>query len=232
MTILDEVVPHVYRIEAGYVNLYLCEEDDGLALIDTGMPKKQDLVWEAMAALGRQRSDLKHILITHADYDHAGSLGAIQAESGAKVYAMAKTAAFLQSGKSPKHMPWLIQMLMNAFIRFKPIPSWVIEIVEDGDILPVMGGLQVMATPGHTMCHHSFYSSTHGILFAGDALNTRDGRLQSTPPRITADQDAARQSAIRLLELAPSVIACGHGDPSASHSSDDLMKLFNQLRQK
>jgi len=228
---LDEVIPNVYRLAAGYVNLYLCEEADGLTLIDCGTPKKQALVWDAIAELGRQRSDLKQIIVTHADYDHAGSLAAIQAESGAKVFAGAETAVLLQSGKSPKHMPWPVQFILNNFIRFKPVPATAIEIVADGAMLPIMDGIQVLATPGHTMDHHAFYNPTHGILFTGDALNTRDGRLQSTPPRITANQEAARQSAIRLLELTPAAIACGHGDPSVNHTSNDLMQLFNQLRQ-
>ncbi len=228
---LEQVIPNVYRLAAGYVNMYLCDEPDGLTLIDCGTPKKEGLVWQAIAELGRQPSDLKHILVTHADYDHAGSLAAIQARSGAKVYAGRETAVYLQSGKSPQHMPWPLQFILNNFIRFKPIPAAVIAIVADGDSLPIMDGIQVLATPGHTPDHHSFYNPMRGILFTGDALNTRDGSLKSTPPRITADQDAARQSAIRLLELAPSAIACGHGDPSVNHSSNDLMQLFNQLRQ-
>ncbi|VAW32466.1 hypothetical protein MNBD_CHLOROFLEXI01-3287, partial [hydrothermal vent metagenome] len=53
-----------------------------------------------------------------------------------------------------------------------------------------------------------------------------------TPARITADKTAARHSGIRLLQLSPAVIACGHGTPSTTHSSDDLMALFNILRQE
>lgn len=228
---LTSVVPHVYRLEAGYVNLYLCEEAGGLTLIDSGTPKNQDVVWAALAELGRQRSDLKRILITHADIDHAGSAAAIQAETGAMVYAGSETAVLLQKGKSPQHMPWLVQFFLNTFMGFPPLPSEAIRVVQDGDVLTIAGGLQVLATPGHTLDHHSFYSPAQGVLFAGDALNTRDGRLQSTPKRITADQEAARRSAIRLLELAPAAIACGHGAPSSAHSGDDLMALFNQLRQ-
>lgn len=66
---------------------------------------------------------------------------------------------------------------------------------------------------------------------AGDALNTNTGSLQSSAPRITADNEAAKRSAIRLLELAPATIVCGHGDPAQNFSSEDLIELFNQLRQ-
>jgi glyoxylase-like metal-dependent hydrolase (beta-lactamase superfamily II) len=90
----------------------------------------------------------------------------------------------------------------------------------------------VLATPGHTPDHFSFFSPTAGVLFAGDALNTRDGRINLTPPRITADKTAARQSGIRLLELSPAVIACGHGTPSTKHTTDELMHIFDTLRQE
>jgi glyoxylase-like metal-dependent hydrolase (beta-lactamase superfamily II) len=227
----DEIASQVYRIAAGYVNLYLIAEDDGLTLIDTGMPRNANLVWKTIADIGRQRADLACIIVTHADPDHAGSLAAVQSETGAKVYAGQETAVFLQKGKSPPHLPWLIQIVSSLFVRYKTVPADVIEIVKEGDVLPVLGGLQVFATPGHTMDHHSFFSPSHGILFAGDALNTSTGSLQSSAPRITADNEAAKRSAIRLLELTAATIACGHGDPAQNFSSEDLMKLFNQLRQ-
>ncbi len=227
----DEIAPNVYRIAAGYVNLYLIAEEDGLTLIDTGMPRSQKLVWQTIAEIGRQRSELTRIVVTHADIDHAGSLAAIQLKTGAKVYAGEETAVFLQKGQSPKHLPWLMQTISTLFVRYKTVPSDVIEIVKEGDVLPILNGLQVLATPGHTMDHHSLFSANQGILFTGDALNTNSGSLQSSPPRITADNEAAKRSAIRLLELTPATIACGHGDPAQNFSSEDLIELFNQLRQ-
>jgi glyoxylase-like metal-dependent hydrolase (beta-lactamase superfamily II) len=226
----EQIAPNIYRITASYVNLYLVAEDEALTLIDTGTPRQQKLVWQTIAEIGRQRTDLTRILITHADTDHAGSLAAIQSETGAKVYASAETAVFLQKGKIPPHLPWFMQFVMNNFIGYKPVTAEVIEIIKDGDTLPILNGLQVVASPGHTMEHHSFFSAHHGILFAGDALNTNGGQLQPSQPRITADNAAARRSAIQLLELAPAIFACGHGDPAKNFSSEDTMKLFNELR--
>jgi glyoxylase-like metal-dependent hydrolase (beta-lactamase superfamily II) len=68
------------------------------------------------------------------------------------------------------------------------------------------------------------------VFFAGDALNTRNGRINPSPKRITADREAANQSAIRLLQLTPAVLACGHGAPLTNHSSQDLMAAFNLFR--
>ena len=118
-----QLLPNVYWIDAGFVNFYLCRDEDGLTVIDSGMPKKQGLLWQVLTDLGYQRSDLKRILITHADIDHAGSASAIQKETGAMVYASKPTAVYLRTGKSPDHLPRLIQWLSNKFFHYPAIPD-------------------------------------------------------------------------------------------------------------
>ena len=79
---LDSVAPGVYCLDAGRVNLYLCLEEDGLTLIDSGMPRQEKLVWAALVELGRQPSDLKHILITHADIESRRKRGGHSSRNG------------------------------------------------------------------------------------------------------------------------------------------------------
>lgn len=223
-------LPDVHLIAGRGSNLYLCTDKMGLALIDAGLPGDKGRVLAQIAQLGYTPQQLTRIVITHADFDHAGSLAALQELSGATVYAGAETAVLLRSGKGPRHGPGVIQTIVNAVARFRRLPAQAITVIEDGATLPVLGGLQALATPGHTMDHFSFYVPTRGILFAGDALHTRGGRLQRSQPLLTADEAAANDSAIRLLQLAPTIIACGHGDPSDNHDMDDVMALFDQLR--
>ena len=123
-----------------------------------------------------------------------------------------------------------MQWFVNSFVRYKKVSQATIQIVSDATNLPILGGMQVINTPGHTLDHISFYSPSTGILFAGDALNTREDHLQRTPPRITADEDLANQSAIHLLELTPALFACGHGRPLQDHDMGELVQLFNKLR--
>ena len=222
--------PEVHRLEGRISNFYLCVDEEALLLIDAGMPKEEGLVFEKIAQLGYEPADLSRILITHADIDHVGSLAAIQAKSGATVFAGEQTAEFLVQAKSPKHLPWLLQRLSDAFFKYQPVPGDCLQVIRDGEKLPVWAGMQALATPGHTPDHFAFYSPGTGYLFAGDALNTRNGRLQRSPKFLTADEEAANCSAIRLLELAPATIACGHGLPLKDHEVDDLMNLFDELR--
>ncbi len=227
-----EISPNVHWLEAGSSNIYLIVDLPNIVLVDTGTPKRQEIVFDLLRSLGHQPSDLTHILVTHADIDHVGSLAALQAASGAQVWAGAASAKLIAQGKSPKHMQLVVQWIIDTFIKYAPVAENYISVFKDGDTLPFLGGLQVLATPGHTLDHFSFFSPSSGVLFTGDAMNTRNGRINLTPPRITADKTAARHSGIRLLQLSPAVIACGHGTPSTSHTADELMQIFNTLRQE
>lgn len=225
-----QIQPDVYWLQGKASNFYLCVDEDGLTLIDAGMPGEQRLLVRLLDQLGRDLADLKRILITHADIDHAGSLAAIQTASGAKVYAGEISARYLQVGRSPDHLPRVIQWFTNSFVKYQATSVSEIEKIADGDRLPVLGGLEVLATPGHTLGHISFYSPSTGVLFTGDALDTRNGRLNRTRKILTAHEVMADQSAIRLIELAPVTFASGHGDPLTGHDNGELMKFFNKLR--
>jgi len=227
-----EIAPGVHWLETSSSNVYLIVEPPNIVLVDTGMPKQQKAIFQLLQDLGHQPTELTHILVTHADMDHVGSLAALHEASGAQIHAGAASAQLIDRGKSPKHMPVIVQWLIDTFIKYGAVAKEKIMVFADGNTLPFLGGLQVMATPGHTLDHFSFFSPMAGILFAGDALNTRDGRINLTPPSITADKTAARRSGIRLLELSPAVIACGHGTPSTKHTADDLMRVFSTLRQE
>ena len=183
MSSAQKIAPNVYWLESRASNLYLCVDEDGLTLIDCGMPKSENLVWEALAELDHQPADINRILITHADMDHVGSTAVIQAQTGATVYASQQTAVYLPTGKTPDHLPAVMQFFTNTFFKYRPISTDVIEQFKDGDTLPILGGMQVLATPGHTEDHHSFFSLTTGVVFAGDALNTRNDQLNLNPPR-------------------------------------------------
>ena len=226
-----QIRPDVYLLRGKASNFYLCVDEDGLTLIDAGMPKEQQLVFDLLDQLGHDPAQIVRILITHADIDHAGSLAAIQKATGAQVYAGEMTAHYLQAGKSPDHLPRLLQWFSNTFTNYQPVSENGIKTFSDGDMLPVLGGLKVLATPGHTSDHFSFYSPSTGVLFAGDAIDTRNGRLNRSRKWLTADEEKADQSAIKLIELAPAAFACGHGDPLTGHDSGDLMKFFNEIRE-
>jgi glyoxylase-like metal-dependent hydrolase (beta-lactamase superfamily II) len=227
-----QIRPDIYLLSGKASNFYLCIEDDQLTLIDAGMPGEEKLLFSLLEQLKRPASDLKNILITHADIDHAGSLAAIQSTTGAAVYAGEIACSYLQLGKSPKHLPKLIQWASDTFFKYKPLLKSCLHPIQDGDVLPIFGGMTAIASPGHTLGHFSFYNPATGTLFAGDAIDTRNDRLNRSRKILTADEEAANNSAVILLEIAPAIIASGHGNPLSDFSNADVLAFFNELRQE
>ncbi len=152
-----EIRHNVHLIQGRASNFYLCIDQDGLTLIDAGMPKEQHLLFDLLDELGYRPQQLVRILITHADIDHAGSLAAIQSASGATVHAGKQTAKFLRLGKSPNHLPRVVQWISNTFIKYQAVSESCLQVLNNGDVLPVLNGLVALATPGHTDEHFSFY---------------------------------------------------------------------------
>ena len=223
-----ELVPHFHWIKGGAVNYYLITEPEQITLIDTGMPGQLDNFLRYLSRINRHSAEVTRILVTHTDIDHVGSLQALQEETGATVYGSELAVDLIPQGRSPKHLPAAMQWL-NDRIGYKPVARQHLEVIKEGDRLPILDGVKVLATPGHTQDHLSFYSPEHGFLVVGDVFNTRNDMLGLMPKMITDDIEAVRLSAIRLLELTPAVIACGHGKPLYGHKDDVLMKFYRQL---
>lgn len=220
-----EIAPNIYCVTLGNVNAYLCQEMDGLTLIDTGMPNKRDDIFSYVDGLGRQPLDIQRIILTHADIDHTGSLNAIHDVTSAAVYASRATAELVAQGRSPKHSFFPMDFVLRYFVRYGKLAPQHITIVQDEQVLPIAGGLQVIRTPGHTADHISLFQPDTGVLFAGDVLSTRGGKLQLSPRILSVDYTAVQQSARALFELPIQLFACGHGHPlPATHPSVSALK--------
>lgn len=227
-----ELIPGLHRIDGKRSNIYLWDGEEGLILVDAGSPGDENKVFDYLKQIGRRPTDLNAILITHADLDHVGAAAVIQKQSQAIIYSGKMTAELMRMGKSPKHMPRVVQFILDHFMTYNPVNGDVIEMVEDGGMAPPNSDWQVVATPGHTLDHHSFYSKVSGILFTGDALNNRGDHLKPSPKRINADEQAAQESAKRLLLLHPAVIACGHGPLISDYEAGKIMILYRQIAEK
>ncbi len=227
-----EISADIYWINGGGSNLYLAVEETGLTLIDTGVANRAQLVFEIMAQLGHQPNDLNNIVITHADPDHVGSLAAIQKQSGAKVYSGKETAVFLKQGIMPKHLPGPVQWIAERMVSIDIVDMAAVTTVDDGETLPILGGLEAIATPGHTEDHYSFFSPMTGIVFCGDVIHTRNNRIKLTSNFVSQNPRQIIQSARKLLNLSPAVFASGHGPPSTTHTSEDLMMLYGKFHKK
>jgi glyoxylase-like metal-dependent hydrolase (beta-lactamase superfamily II) len=108
-----------------------------------------------------------------------------------------------------------------------------------GEPLSFLPGWEVIATPGYTPGHVSFFRLTDHVLLSGDALvtvelNSVSGLLRrrtglSGPPWYTTwDRAAAAASVRRLAELNPTAPPSGHGTPFTSPETAHRIRQFGR----
>src|SRR5262249_42633820 len=87
--VFDLTPPQRGYLKGGFVHAYLIVHGSELLLVDTLFDPDGQVILDQIRALGKQVSDLKHILITHAHRAHLGGLKKLKELSGATVYAHA-----------------------------------------------------------------------------------------------------------------------------------------------
>ena len=223
-----EILPNVHLIPDIIANPYLIVEPEGLTLVDTGIPGSEKKILNYISDLGRSPHDLKRILITHSDLDHVGSLAALKQASGARAYASeieAKAIALGQASRPIKPANPLRRLLFFFLrFRFKAVPMQVDEILKDGQVLPILGGLRVVETVGHTPGHISLYAPALNLLFPGDSMVSDEKGLYGSRPANTWDEAKASESVRKQAALGAKTVCPGHG-PIVTNAQDKFPKV-------
>ncbi len=162
------------------------------------------------------------MILTHQDIDHIGGLSALKAQNpNLKIWAHTLEKPYVQGEKklvkisaavmeSLKRLPEPMgKRLLHVFEN--PPTAAVDNTLEDGEILPVCGGITVIHTPGHTPRHICLYLAASKILIAGDALTADESVLHGPVPEHAANIDEAMESLKKLLPLDIERVVCYHG---------------------
>jgi len=209
------IVSGLYIISLGPVNTFLLDSTDGCALIDTGIPGSAPKILQAIRDLGKHAGDIRHIILTHAHPDHTGSLAALKKATGAETYLHPLDVPIVTSGINSrpfKPSPGLINgLLFRAFVRPMDAvePAIIDHEVQDGQVLPIAGGLTAIHIPGHCAGQLGFlWPQSGGVLFAADACSNLMGLGLS----LGYEDLAEGQRSLRKLAQLDFQMACfGHG---------------------
>jgi len=197
------VVDGVGRIPGGFVNSYTFQQGDETYLIDTGFRRNAKPIVRAFQNANVPLARVGKVLLTHHHLDHMGGAAYLLQNMSAPLACHADDAAFVD-GRAKPSMP----LLMRLFARVRPAP--VALTLKDGD---QVGPLRVVHAPGHTPGEVAFYHPARKILFSGDSVVERDGRLTLPAAKYAANLDQAVRSLTRLRELDVEVLLPGHGVP-------------------
>ncbi|WP_179266216.1 MBL fold metallo-hydrolase [Asanoa hainanensis] len=219
---MREVAEGVLELRTGFVNLHLVVMDDGLVLVDTGLPGRAPAVLRALAHARRAVGDITTILVTHQHMDHVGGLAELRRRSGARVVAHELDVPVITGARRPALTA--VQRLAGLVVK-DPEPAPVDEMLTADGPLDVVG-MRAFHTPGHTPGHVSYLLDRGGgVLFTGDAAGSAAGKVRATPRAMTDDLTAARASVARLAELDFDVAVFGHGSAVRGRAVDRFRAL-------
>jgi glyoxylase-like metal-dependent hydrolase (beta-lactamase superfamily II) len=224
------VTPDVYRVEHARINSYLIDAADGVVLVDAGLPSAAGAILDRLRAIGREPSDVRAILVTHAHLDHAGGLAALKKATGATVYMHRLDAGLVRAGRARRDWspaPGFINEVIFRVLDAAPDrlePADVAGEVEDGDIVPAAGGIQALHVPGHSAGHIAYLWPEHGgVLFVGDAASHEMGLRQGAN---WEDVEEGMCSLRRLAALDFDIACFAHGRPIVGGASDRFRAVW------
>ena len=215
-----EIVAGVHTIRLLNVYAYLVDEPQ-LTLIDAGLVGSGKRVAREVARLGRSMGDLTRIICTHAHPDHIGGVREIADEREVEILMhpadLAGLKVTLRDAVANRNRGQLIAYFTRHPGEATP--------VEDGQLLPLMGGLQVVHTPGHTPGSICLYAPSHKLLFVGDTLQVIRGKVTFASSVFSEDLPLAMASVSRMAELDVETIVFSHYPPWRAEANRTLAAL-------
>lgn len=202
----------------------IISDGNELILIDCGYPACLPILRQAATDNGIDLSQLTKVIITHHDFDHMGALAELKRTyPNSKVLASAQEERYI-SGKQkslrleqaesiydtlPEDRKQAAKQFQRVLEEVETVE--VDQTLNNGDIFPWCGGIEIIATPGHMPGHISIYHIESKTLIAGDALVAENGELAIANPQYTIDMMGAKNSIKKLLDYEIDTLICYHG---------------------
>jgi glyoxylase-like metal-dependent hydrolase (beta-lactamase superfamily II) len=201
------------------VGVYVVETDDGLALFDCGPATTLERLHAGLHERGLALADLRHLMLSHIHFDHAGAAGVLVREHPDLTVWVSELGA--RHLVDPSRLEASARRLYGPAFdtlwgELAPIPERNLRIA-DGDVL----GWEAFPAPGHASHHVAYFRD--GVLLAGDAVGVRIQPSEfvlpvAPPPDIDVEAWHATIDTIEAHE--PSELALIHfgaADDVASH---------------
>ena len=216
---------------------YIVQTPSGVVLIDAGMDSEARDMLQALERIKVDPKLISGILLTHWHNDHAAGAQVLHEMSGAPVFYGREDQPFFTRqtargglrGKVSDIVPeWGLFVLAKGLLgEATPRAVSASETPRDGQC--ILDDFQVIATPGHTAGHLSFFYHPERALFAGDALAVIGGKVHYMARCVTPDLDTARRSMQHCLNLKPQILCPGHREPLTENVAERCAEMSEYI---
>jgi glyoxylase-like metal-dependent hydrolase (beta-lactamase superfamily II) len=184
-----------------------CKE--GVVLIDGGMtPQHIDNIAAELKSMKKGWNDVKLILITHKHGDHTKNLPKLKELTGAPIKAQKLEAPLIEKAVGVK-----------------------VEGLEDGEVIPYCGGIEVIWVPGHSEGNSSYYLIKQMAIIAGDTIfGDADGNLIAPPEKYCLNAKQAAREMDRLLKYDFDSLLYAHGKDIIGNAKPKVKELVDRTR--
>lgn len=225
---IADMLTNLLIVRTWIVQFFVLRDGDELYLIDTGFIGGRRALRCALIARGWDKLPIRGILLTHGHLDHVCHAPALAQEHGARIAGPERDlehyenrARYTGWGRIAGIAEWIGRRLLRQ-PSFRPD-----RLLNDGDELPMWGGLRVIALPGHTHGHCGYYSTKHRLLFSGDLFATFGFGPQIAPAYLNQDNAEARRSIHRALELPLDGVLPCHADKTPPERQLEYLRLLS-----
>jgi len=230
---LTEGIHYLNQDKGGHVHAFLLDDGNGITVIDALFDTDANMILDEIRAMGRQVSDLKNIIATHAHRSHIGGMAELKRQSNAKVYAHEWEIDIIEG----KREATKVSIWPKAPLAAYPLqlglalgidghkPCAVDQSLKEADRV---GPLTIISTPGHTPGCLSFHWPEKKALFVGDVVVTWP-RVEAGWAGLTLDMRQNVRSVGKLSDFDNiEILGVGHGEPIAQGGVEVLKTLREQ----
>lgn len=181
-------------------------------LFDTGPESTFANVTAELERIGARASDVRHVLVSHIHFDHAGAAWRF-AELGAIIYVHPRGAPHLVDPTKLVESATRIfrDQMDKLWGRVAPLPASQVTVLEDGESVRVADvTIRAIATPGHASHHHVYHWDD--CLFGGDIAGVRLGKGPPIPPFVPPELhiESWLESIEKMRALSPATLYLPH----------------------
>jgi len=230
---LTDGIHYLSQDMGGHVHAFLLDDGNGITLIDALYDSDGKMILDEIKAMGRQPSDLKNIIATHAHRSHIGGIAELKKQTNAKVYAHEWEIDIIEGKrKSTKVSLWPKAPLAAYKLQFGLAigfdghkPCTVDQSLKEAD---QVGPLTIVSTPGHRPGCLSFHWPAKKASFVGDVIVTWP-RVEAGWAGLTLDMKQNVQSVGKLSDFGDvEIVGVGHGEPIPEGGIEVLKQLREQ----